>query len=339
MSEELEPIAEENNESLYERVAFTVDKGQAPMRIDKWVQARIEGITRNKLQNGIDGGFLTVNGKVVKSNYKTRPGDEVVYLSFINPEYTDLKPEAMNLDIVYEDDGLLVVNKPAGLVVHPGAGNSNGTLLNALLHHYPDSINLVRAGIVHRLDKMTSGLLVVAKTEAVQLALTELLKDHDVARIYDAVVVGQMVSGGTVEAGIARHGTDRTKMTVNDHAGREATTHYRLVEKFRAHTHIRCQLETGRTHQIRVHMAHINFPLLGDVEYGRRLTLPRGMAVEDADVLRAFKRQALHASQLSFEHPLTGETMAFEVPLPADMVSLLAALHHDAQAFPQQFID
>jgi 23S rRNA pseudouridine1911/1915/1917 synthase len=319
-------------------------QGRVPLelggtRLDGVLGQMIKEVSRARLKTCIESGLVSVNGTLVTRARQVLLGGES--LTVVLPEREELTYEAqdMPLDIVYEDDGLLVVNKPAGLVVHPGAGNSNGTLLNALLHHYPDSINLVRAGIVHRLDKMTSGLLVVAKTEAVQLALTELLKDHDVARIYDAVVVGQMVSGGTVEAGIARHGTDRTKMTVNDHAGREATTHYRLVEKFRAHTHIRCQLETGRTHQIRVHMAHINFPLLGDVEYGRRLTLPRGMAVEDADVLRAFKRQALHASQLSFEHPLTGETMAFEVPLPADMVSLLAALHHDAQAFPQQFID
>ncbi len=308
------------------------------VRLDGILGQLIKEVSRARLKTCIEAGLVQVNGEVVTRARQVLLGGESLTVEL--PEREELTYEAQNipLDIVYEDEGLLVINKPAGLVVHPGAGNSDGTLLNALLFHYPESASLVRAGIVHRLDKMTSGLLVVAKTEAVQLALTELLKDHDVARIYDAVVVGQMVSGGTVEAGIARHGTDRTKMTVNDHAGREATTHYRVAEKFRAHTHIRCQLETGRTHQIRVHMAHINFPLLGDAEYGRRLTLPRGMSAENADVLRAFKRQALHAAQLSFEHPLTSEELSFEVPLPDDMQALIAALQHDTEEFSQQMV-
>jgi len=316
-------------------------QGRVPLdlggtRLDGVLGQLIKEVSRARLKTCIESGLVRVNGEVVTKARLVLLGGESLIVAL--PEREELTYEAQDipLDIVYEDEGLLVINKPAGLVVHPGAGNSDGTLLNGLLFHYPSSINLVRAGIVHRLDKMTSGLLVVAKTEAVQMALTELLKDHDVARIYDAVVVGQMVAGGTVEAGIARHGTDRTKMTVNDHVGREATTHYRIVDKFRAHTHVRCQLETGRTHQIRVHMAHINFPLLGDAEYGRRLTLPRGMSEENATVLRSFKRQALHAAQLSFEHPLTGELMSFEVPLPDDMQALIAALHADAQAFSQQ---
>jgi 23S rRNA pseudouridine1911/1915/1917 synthase len=308
------------------------------VRLDGVLGQLIKEVSRARLKTCIEAGLVQVNGEIVTRARQILLGGESLTVEL--PEREELTYEAQDipLDIIYEDEGLLVINKPAGLVVHPGAGNSDGTLLNALLFHYPESANLVRAGIVHRLDKMTSGLLVVAKTEAVQLALTELLKDHDVARIYDAVVVGQMVSGGTVEAGIARHGTDRTKMTVNDHAGREATTHYRVAEKFRAHTHIRCQLETGRTHQIRVHMAHINFPLLGDAEYGRRLTLPRGMSAENADVLRAFKRQALHAAQLSFEHPLTGEELSFEVPLPDDMQALIAALQRDTEEFSQQMV-
>ncbi len=307
-------------------------------RLDGVLGQLIKEVSRARLKTCVEAGLVSVNDKVVTRARQVLLGGETLKVEL--PEREELTYEAQDipLDIVYEDDDLLVVNKPAGLVVHPGAGNSDGTLLNALLYHYPDSINLVRAGIVHRLDKMTSGLLVVARTESVQLALTELLKDHDVARIYDAVVVGQMVSGGTVEAGIARHGTDRTKMTVNDHIGREATTHYRIAEKFRAHTHLRCQLETGRTHQIRVHMAHINFPLLGDAEYGRRLTLPKGMSTENATILRGFKRQALHAAQLSFEHPTTREVMAFEVPLPDDMQALIGALHNDAQEFSQQMV-
>jgi 23S rRNA pseudouridine1911/1915/1917 synthase len=318
-------------------------QGRVPLelggtRLDGVLGQLIKEVSRARLKTCVETGLVCVNGKVITRARQVLLGGES--LTVVLPEREELTYEAQKipLNIVYEDDSLVVVNKPAGLVVHPGAGNSDSTLLNALLYHYPESSNLVRAGIVHRLDKMTSGLLVVAKTEAVQLSLTELLKDHDVARIYDAIVVGQMVSGGTVEAGIARHSTDRTKMTVNDHLGREATTHYRVAEKFRAHTHIRCQLETGRTHQIRVHMAHINFPLLGDVEYGRRLTLPRGMSADNATVLRAFKRQALHAAQLSFEHPVTGKPMTFDAPLPEDMQALIAALHQDAQEFSQQMV-
>ena len=255
MSEELEPIAEENSESLYEKVAFTVDKGQAPMRIDKWVQARIEGITRNKLQNGIDAGFLTVNGKVVKSNYKTRPGDEVVYLSFINPEYTDLKPEAMNLDIVYEDEAVMVINKPSNMVVHPGIGNYTGTLLNGVAHHLlalnPDLNEevLPRCGLVHRIDKNTTGLIVLAKTPEAASHLAKQFFNHTVERKYVAIVWGDMEQEeGTIVANIARHKTNRKMFDAypDEEIGKHAITHFKVIERYNYVTLVSCKI--GRAH-------------------------------------------------------------------------------------------
>lgn len=303
------------------------------MRLDVVLAQMIDIVSRARLKICIESGLVQVDGVVVTKPRHTLLGGEVLSVALPERESLVDAPEDIALDVVFEDDDLLIINKPAGLVVHPGAGNTQGTLLNALLHRYSAAATLVRAGIVHRLDKLTSGLMVVAKTEAVQLALTSLLKTHEVVRIYDAIVVGQMVAGGTVEAPIARHGQDRTKMAVNEMRGRDAVTHYRVMEKFRAHTHVRCQLETGRTHQIRVHMAHIGFPLLGDSDYGRRLQLPRGMHSDDAQVLRHFKRQALHAAELLFVHPVSGEQMHFLAPMPDDMQQLLMALRHDQQAF------
>lgn len=312
-------------------------QGQVPLemggqRLDAVLAQLVEGVSRARLKAQIEAGEVWVDGQVASKPRQMMMGGEALALVLPEREVLTFTPEAIDLEIVYEDDGLLVINKPAGLVVHPGAGNMDGTLLNALLHHDPALAVLPRAGIVHRLDKLTSGLLVVAKTEPVQMALTEMLKEHGVERLYEAVVVGRILAGGTIEAAIGRHGTDRTRMTVDEWRGREAVTHYRVLNRFRAHTHVRCQLETGRTHQIRVHMSHIGHPLLGDPEYGRRLSLPKGMAVEQADVLRAFKRQALHAAQLSFEHPLTGEWVSFHAPLPQDMQGLLAALQQDTDA-------
>jgi 23S rRNA pseudouridine1911/1915/1917 synthase len=303
------------------------------MRLDTVLAQMIDFVSRARLKICIESGLVQVDGVVVTKPRHTLLGGEVLSVALPERESLVDAPEDIALDVVFEDDDLLIINKPAGLVVHPGAGNTQGTLLNALLHRYSAAATLVRAGIVHRLDKLTSGLMVVAKTEAVQLALTSLLKTHEVVRIYNAIVVGQIVAGGTVEAPIARHGQDRTKMAVNEMRGRDAVTHYRVMEKFRAHTHVRCQLETGRTHQIRVHMAHIGFPLLGDSDYGRRLQLPRGMHSDDAQVLRHFKRQALHAAELLFVHPVSGEQMHFLAPMPDDMQQLLMALRHDQQAF------
>lgn len=301
-------------------------------RLDGVLGQLVEGVSRARLKTCIEAGLVQVDGQVITKPRQVLLGGEQLFVQMPERESLTYQAEAISLNIVFEDESLMVINKPAGLVVHPGAGNESGTLLNALLHHNEQLATLPRAGIVHRLDKLTSGLLVVAKTEAVQLALVELLKEHEVERIYDAVVVGNMLAGGTVEAGIARHPTDRTKMSINDFTGREATTHYRVAAKYRHHTHVRCQLVTGRTHQIRLHMSHIGYPLVGDADYGRRLHLPKGMSEEVANVLRSFKRQALHAAELSFEHPITGERMQFSAELPADMQQLLQALKQDAQA-------
>jgi 23S rRNA pseudouridine1911/1915/1917 synthase len=242
-------------------------------------------------------------------------------------------PEDIALDIVHEDEHLLVLNKPVGLVVHPGAGNPAGTMLNALLHHDPKLAELPRGGIVHRLDKDTSGLMVVAKTLPTHTALVQMLSEHAVERQYEAVVLGALIAGGTVDAAIGRHMSDRLRQAVRDEEdGKHAITHYRLRERFRAHTLVQCNLETGRTHQIRVHMAHIGHPLVGDPLYGGGLKLPKRATPELTAALRGFRRQALHAERLSFEHPATGEAMTFQAARPADMDALADALRADLAA-------
>ena len=226
---------------------------------------------------------------------------------------------------MYEDEHLLVINKPAGLVVHPAAGHADGTLVNALLNHAPEVENLPRAGIVHRLDKDTSGIMVVARSLIAHTSLVDQLQTRTMGREYEAIVVGTLTGGSTVDAPIGRHPRERKKMAVVP-TGKPAVTHYRLVERFAAHTHVRCKLESGRTHQIRVHMAHVKHPLVGDPQYGGRLRLPKGTTDELRDVLASFQRQALHARQLTLEHPQTGEILTWEVPLPDDIEGLLAAL-------------
>jgi 23S rRNA pseudouridine1911/1915/1917 synthase len=233
--------------------------------------------------------------------------------------------EAMRLDVVHEDDSILVIDKPAGLVVHPGAGNPGGTLLNGLLHHAPALESLPRAGIVHRLDKDTSGLLLVAKTLPAHTSLTRQLADREISRHYHAVCLGVLTGGGTIDAPVGRHRTDRTRMCVRDD-GRPAVTHYTVMERFAAHTYINVRLETGRTHQIRVHFAYRRHPLLGDPVYGGRLALPKGASDKLVTALRGFRRQALHAAQLGFDHPRTGEALVFDAPLPRDFNELLDAL-------------
>ncbi len=238
--------------------------------------------------------------------------------------------QELALDVVHEDGSLLVINKPAGLVVHPGAGNRDRTLQNALLHLDPTLAIVPRAGLVHRLDKDTSGLLVVARTVTAHTALVRKLQAREIERHYEAICVGVMTAGGTVDRPIGRHRSDRVRMAVRED-GREAVTHYRVIERFRAHTHVRAQLETGRTHQIRVHLAHIKHGLVGDSTYGGRLLPPRGASADLVDSLRSFKRQALHAARLKLEHPHTGKSMEWQVPVPLDMQLLLEALRRDAK--------
>jgi 23S rRNA pseudouridine1911/1915/1917 synthase len=307
------------------------------MRLDAALAKLVEGVSRARLKTAIESGNVLMDEEVILVPRHILIGGEWLEVEWQEREELTYIPQDIPLEVVYEDEGLMVINKPAGLVVHPGAGNQDGTLLNGLLHHYPLLNKLPRAGIVHRLDKLTSGLLVVAKQPEVQDALTDMLKEHEIERLYDAVAVGQLVAGGSVEAGIGRHSSDRTKMMVDDYRGREAVTHYRVLDRFRAHTHIRCQLETGRTHQIRVHLSHIGYPLFGDPEYGRRLSLPKGMIPEHAEVLRAFKRQALHASELSFIHPLSDEEIRCVAPLPTDMQSLLQVLTEDSKEYQDDF--
>jgi 23S rRNA pseudouridine1911/1915/1917 synthase len=272
---------------------------------------------------------VTLDGAVAPPRQLLRGGEQVRLQVELENEVTSA-PEDIALDIVHEDEHLLVLNKPAGLVVHPGAGNPAGTLLNALLHHDPKLAELPRAGIVHRLDKDTSGLMVVAKTLPTYTALVDLLSRHEVERQYEAVVLGTMVAGGTVDEPIGRSMGDRLRQAVRDEEdGKRAVTHYRLRERFRAHSLLQCQLETGRTHQIRVHLAHVGHPLIGDPLYGGGLKLPKGASAELIAMLRSFRRQALHAEKLSFIHPISGEALSFSVERPADQLALIEALRAD----------
>ena len=302
----------------------------AGQRFDQILPRVFPGYSRAHLAGEVRAGRIRLAGRDVPSRTLVRGGEVVDWKRADEPVLGD-RPEAIELKIVFEDADLLVIDKPAGLVVHPGAGNPAGTLLNALLHHDPKLAQVPRAGIVHRLDKYTSGLLVVARTLPAHIALTRMLAARDVHRRYAAIVNGVPVAGGTVDAPMDRHPTDRLRRAVRE-GGRPAVTHYRVREKFRAHALLQCELDTGRTNQIRVHMAHVGWPLAGDPLYGRGLKLPRGATLELADALRAFKRQALHAEHLAFAHPVTGATLAFDAEPPRDFLDLLHALREDARA-------
>ena len=310
----------------------TFDEKVYSMRLDAALSQQFTDYSRSRIQDWIKNGFVEVNGEMVTSTkYKMRGFEEVS----INAEIEvagDWQPQKIALDIVYEDDDLLVVNKAAGLVVHPGAGNKDGTLVNALLHHAPELANLPRAGIIHRLDKETTGLLVVAKTLHAHTSLVEQLQRRAFTREYDAVANRVMVSGGTIDAPIARHPTKRTAMAVVPD-GKRAITHYRVVEKFLDHTHLKLRLETGRTHQIRVHMAHLKFPLIGDPLYAGRYRKPTNISEKLEYCMGNFRRQALHASLLGLEHPTTGEYIEWRAELPADIHQLLVALRENKHFF------
>lgn len=300
------------------------------MRLDQVVADLFPDYSRSKLKEWILAGNVCVNGEPCRVPRQKMTGDEVISVEAEIEQQVVNEAQAIELDIVYEDEDILIINKPADLVVHPGAGNQDGTLLNALLAHVPDIDKVPRAGIVHRLDKDTTGLMVVAKTLPAQTHLVDQLQSRVMSREYEALVNGTMVAGGLVDAPIGRHSTKRTHMAVRE-MGKPAVTHYRVMEKFRAHTHVRLKLETGRTHQIRVHMAYIKHPLVGDPAYGGRLRLPKGASDAFASTLRGFNRQALHAAQLSLYHPSTDEWMTWQAPLPQDMVDLIDSVREDTK--------
>lgn len=327
---------QDNNDELYERFSLIVDKGQEPLRIDKFLINRIEGATRNKLQRAIGLGLVMVNGKETRSNYKIKPADAIIIYSDMHPDETDVVPEKMELDIVYEDNDLMLINKPAGMVVHPGSGNYTGTLLNGVSYYLQQqnpSISediLPRFGLVHRIDKNTTGLLVLAKTDKAMRQLAKQFFDHSIKRQYTALVWGDVEKdSGTIVAHVGRNLRFRKLFEAypdGDH-GKEAITHYKVLERFGYVTLVQCVLETGRTHQIRVHMKYLGHPLFNDDFYG-------GDKIVKGTVYSKYKqfvdncfglcqRQALHAKTLGFIHPITGKEMFFDTELPDDMGAVI----------------
>jgi 23S rRNA pseudouridine1911/1915/1917 synthase len=301
----------------------------AGQRLDQVAAELFDSYSRSRLQTWIKSGALTVNGRPGKPKDKLIGSEELVINAELEAEVSDTA-QPVALPIVYEDEHLIVINKPAGLVVHPAAGHHDGTLLNGLLHLDERQASLPRAGIVHRLDRDTTGLMVVARTLEAHASLVEQLQDKSLYREYEAVAVGVMTGGGTVNARIGRHPQDRKRQAVVE-SGKNAVTHYRLIQRFRGHTHIRVQLETGRTHQIRVHMAHVRYPLVGDPVYGGRIRLPAGASPALREALQGFRRQALHARKLGLIHPESGEYMEFEAPLAEDLSALLDVLRADLE--------
>lgn len=312
------------------KLTETVPYGLAGMRLDQVLAELFSEFSRSKLQTWIKSGRVQVNDIVLVSPKIKLDGGEEIILEAEPEVVIESEPEAIPLDIVFEDESLLVVNKPAGLVVHPAVGNWHGTLLNALLNHNANLETLPRAGIVHRIDKETSGLLMIAKTLQAHHSLTQQLQEREITREYLAITRGRMTAGGTVDEPIGRHPTDRKRYTVRE-SGKFAVTHYRVVQRFSHYTYVRLKLETGRTHQIRVHMAHIRYPLFGDPVYGGRFQMPPNCTPALETELRGFKRQALHAAKLGLVHPETDEYLEWEQPLPGDMASLIQALTDNEQ--------
>ena len=295
-------------------------------RIDSALATMLPDYSRSKITAWVRAGKALVNNKAFKAKEKIL-GGEIVALTIEKAKTNAWLGEDIAIDVVYEDEDIIVVNKPVGLVTHPGAGNWTGTLANALLHYEPSLATLDRAGIVHRLDKNTSGLMVVARSELAQKNLVEQLQTHAVSREYSAIVYGHMISGGTVDAPIGRDPKDRIRQAVVEEGeGKDAVTHYRVIDRFGHHTHVKCILETGRTHQIRVHMAHIEHPLIADPMYGGKVRFPKKADEALKDVLKGFNRQALHAKKLTLMHPISGEEMSWKAPLPQDLQDLLQAL-------------
>jgi len=340
-------VGNELEEELYEHHRFEASKGQSALRVDKFLMNMIENTTRNKIQQAAENGSILVNDVAVKSNYKVKAGD-VVRLVLAHPTYEQLlTPENIPLDIVYEDDQLLVINKPAGMVVHPGHGNYSGTLVNALAYHFENlpMNSSERPGLVHRIDKDTTGLLVVAKTEHAMAYLTKQFAEKTSEREYVALVWGNIEEDeGTVEGNIGRHDTNRMRMAVHesDEKGKHAVTHYKVLERFGYVTLVSCQLETGRTHQIRVHMKHIGHTLFNDERYGgdsilKGTTFTKYKQFVD-NCFKVLPRQALHAKTLGFEHPITKEFLRFDTPIPQDLQECIEKwrVYSKAQTFTEE---
>ncbi len=302
-----------------------IDEEHAGQRLDQTLARMYPEWSRARLQQWIKSGAVQVDGRQWRPRDRVEGGESLRLIIELEDEVEDFKPEPVALQVAHEDDQLLIIDKPPGLVAHPAPGNWSGTLLNGLLYRYPELRNVPRAGIVHRLDKDTSGLMAVARTLEAHRQLVEALQRREFQREYIALVEGSPVAGGVVDEPIGRHHQDRKRMAVTE-SGKPAVTHYRIRQRFPAHTLLDVKLETGRTHQIRVHMAHIRYPIVGDPVYGGRPRLPKGMADEVVGALRKFRRQALHAARLGLSHPETGEWMTWEAPLPEDFAGLLAVL-------------
>ncbi|AQM20179.1 23S rRNA pseudouridine(1911/1915/1917) synthase RluD [Vibrio anguillarum] len=308
----------------------TVKDSQLGQRLDQAVAELFADFSRSRLKEWLLEGKVQVNGEVITKPRTKVMGGEIITVQAELEDEERWEAQDIPLDIVYEDDDIMVINKPRDFVVHPGAGTPDGTVLNALLFHYPAIAEVPRAGIVHRLDKDTTGLMVVAKTVPAQTHLVRALQKRKITREYEAIVIGTMTAGGMIDKPIGRHSTKRTLMAVSP-MGKPAVTHYRVAEHFREHTRLRLRLETGRTHQIRVHMSYLQHPLLGDTAYGGRARIPKGATQELTDMIRGFDRQALHAVMLRLEHPVTGEMLEFHAPVPDDMIIMAEALRVDTK--------
>lgn len=311
-----------------QRISANVLPEQAGKRLDQVLAEHFSDFSRSRLQQWLKQGHVLVDGEVYRAKHRLRGGEQIE-LTIELVDEIECQPEPIPLDIIYQDETLVVINKPSGLVVHPAAGNRDGTLQNGLLHFDPKLVQVPRAGIVHRLDKETSGLLVIARTLPAHKSLVEQLQARTIKREYRAIAQGVMISGGRVDEPIGRHPTNRIRMAVVA-SGKPAVTHYRVKERFCAHSYLQVNLETGRTHQIRVHMAHIRHPLLGDPLYGGRLRIPKGMSEVVSKQLLQFRRQALHARTLGLQHPESGEFIEWSAPLPDDMQQMLEMLRQDA---------
>jgi 23S rRNA pseudouridine1911/1915/1917 synthase len=321
-----------------EPISLVIQQSLGGLRLDQALSKSLPDYSRSRLQGWIKEGLVRVDDQPASAKQKVWGGERVEVKPQPRPDESAFKAQDISLPIVYEDAHILVINKPAGMVVHPAAGNWEGTLLNALLHYAPQLNDLPRAGIVHRLDKDTSGLLVVAKTIAAQTSLVRQLQARTVKREYRAIVWGEVWQNGTVETQIGRHPHARTKMAVTRVGGKPAITHYEVMERFAVHTYLRCRLETGRTHQIRVHMQHLGAPLVGDPVYGMRGIVPnRAITPTLREALSQFKRQALHAARLGLIHPATGELMEWQAELPEDMKMLLEAMRFEEDVGEEEF--